>query len=260
MLSSSLSSSSRRVLFRSEEMVEVGKKIMNKLWDGLKEIRTDIKGWLRGIADFVGSVWDGIVEGAKSLWESAREEAEEEDEDSDDDSNDGDSIRGHASGGFPKSGQMFVAREDGIPEMVGSWGGRAAVANNTQITEGITRAVQSGMHSVMAPVISNMNALLGNATPSLAMVGSVRNSSPEEERLRSMVSQMAAMNTGAGSMPEDYLAIMIELLKKIIELIENLDLTVNIDIREIKKKLVDLDKRAGYQLKTTKEGGNTWQL
>ncbi len=34
-------------------------------------------------------------------------------------------ISGHASGGFPKSGQMFVAREDGIPEMVGKWGGRS---------------------------------------------------------------------------------------------------------------------------------------
>ena len=38
----------------------------------------------------------------------------------------------------------------------------------------------------------------------------------------------------------------LELLKKIIELIENLDLVVNIDIREIRKKLKDLEKRTGY--------------
>ena len=44
---------------------------------------------------------------------------------------------------------------------------------------------------------------------------------------------------------------MVELLKQIIELIEAMDLTVNIDIREIKKKLTDLDKRTGFQLRTT---------
>lgn len=41
------------------------------------------------------------------------------------------------------------------------------------------------------------------------------------------------------------------LLQRIIDLIEQMDLTVNIDIREIKKKLVELDKRNGYTLRTT---------
>lgn len=45
-----------------------------------------------------------------------------------------------AQGGFPAQGQMFVARESG-PEMVGTLGGRTAVANNDQIVEGITRGV-----------------------------------------------------------------------------------------------------------------------
>ena len=58
----------------------------------------------------------------------------------------------------------------------------------------------------------------------------------------------AGMNSG---MSDQYLLTMIELLQRIIELIENLDLTVNIDIREIKKKLVDLEKRSGYTLRTT---------
>jgi hypothetical protein len=40
---------------------------------------------------------------------------------------------------------------------------------------------------------------------------------------------------------------MIELLKKIIELIENLDLVVNIDIRELRRKLKDLEKRSGVK-------------
>lgn len=45
-----------------------------------------------------------------------------------------------ADGGFPDIGQMFIAREAG-PELVGTMGGRTAVANNDQITSGIYRAV-----------------------------------------------------------------------------------------------------------------------
>ena len=44
---------------------------------------------------------------------------------------------------------------------------------------------------------------------------------------------------------------MIALLGKIISLIEALDLVVNVDIREIHRKLKDLDKRTGYSLRTT---------
>ena len=47
-------------------------------------------------------------------------------------------------------------------------------------------------------------------------------------------------------MSEQYLIIMIDLLKKIIELIENFDLVVNIDIRELRQKLKDLEKRSGF--------------
>ena len=128
--------------------------------------RQDIKSWLGGIADFVGNVWDGIVDGAKNMFKRGKEEAEEE---SDSDSSgpggnsgyvdSGPGVKGHATGGFPKSGQMFVARENGLPEMVGSWGGKAAVANNMQITEGITRAVQSGMRACLAPLVSTMSQI-----------------------------------------------------------------------------------------------------
>ena len=45
-----------------------------------------------------------------------------------------------ADGGFPESGQMFIAREAGA-EMVGSIGRRTAVANNDQIVEGIANGV-----------------------------------------------------------------------------------------------------------------------
>lgn len=45
-----------------------------------------------------------------------------------------------AEGGFPQSGQLFIANEAG-PELVGQMGGRTAVANNTQIIQGIAVGV-----------------------------------------------------------------------------------------------------------------------
>ncbi len=45
-----------------------------------------------------------------------------------------------AEGGFPQQGQMFIAREAGA-EMVGSIGGKTAVANNDQIVDGIAGGV-----------------------------------------------------------------------------------------------------------------------
>lgn len=54
----------------------------------------------------------------------------------------------YASGGFPNMGQMFIAREAG-PELVGTIGGRTAVANNDQIvsavSSGVYRAVKAAM-------------------------------------------------------------------------------------------------------------------
>lgn len=237
-------------VFKPDAMIEIGKNIMNKLWDGLKSVWESITGWLQGCANFVSGVWDGIVEGAKSIFKSAKEDAEDDEEadDSDDwDYGTNSSVSGHASGGFPKSGQMFVAREDGIPEMVGSWGGRAAVANNQQITQGITQAVQRGMRACMAPLVSQITAMSQTAAPPLATMGTggtVAAYSYGGDRLQDMMDRAMASSNAAS---EEQLNVMIELLKKIIELIENLDLVVNIDIRELRRKLKDLEKRSGVK-------------
>jgi hypothetical protein len=61
-----------------------------------------------------------------------------------------------ASGGFVTSGQLFYAREAG-PELVGSIGGRTAVANNDQIVD----AVSDGVYRAIAPLMSGMQ---GGAT------------------------------------------------------------------------------------------------
>lgn len=48
-------------------------------------------------------------------------------------------FKGYEDGGYPSTGEIFYARENG-PELVGRIGNRTAVANNDQITEGISRA------------------------------------------------------------------------------------------------------------------------
>lgn len=68
-------------------------------------------------------------------------------------------ISGYATGGFPQSGEFFVAREAG-PEMVGRIGNKAAVANNDQITTAITNALINGL--------SGMN--LGQRQPNTTIV------------------------------------------------------------------------------------------
>lgn len=50
-----------------------------------------------------------------------------------------------AEGGVMQSAGLFVANENGVPEMVGRMGHHAAVANNGQIQDGIAQAVLSAL-------------------------------------------------------------------------------------------------------------------
>lgn len=60
-------------------------------------------------------------------------------------------VTAYGRGGFPKAGELFLANENG-PEMVGTMGGRTAVANSDQIVAGIAAGV--------ADANSEQNALL----------------------------------------------------------------------------------------------------
>lgn len=72
-------------------------------------------------------------------------------------------IKGYAIGGYPASGEMFIARENGIPEMVGSIGGRTAVANNDQIVE----AVSVGVYNAVVDAMSRSG---GNKQPTIVQI------------------------------------------------------------------------------------------
>ncbi len=88
-----------------------------------------------------------IKEAARSAWDaiqgaSARAEANIE-------ANGGLWTSNFASGGFPETGEVFLARENG-PEMVGTIGGRTAVANNHDIVA----AIEGGVYNAMAAVMT----------------------------------------------------------------------------------------------------------
>ena len=64
----------------------------------------------------------------------------------------------YKDGGFPVKGQMFIAREAG-PEMVGTIGGRTAVANNSQIVDAVSYGVYEA-NSEQNMLLREQNSLL----------------------------------------------------------------------------------------------------
>ena len=73
------------------------------------------------------------------------------------------STKGFASGGFPSTGQMFIAREAG-PELVGTIGGSTAVVNNDQIVESVSAGVYRAVSSALGKNGSNsvVQVFIGN--------------------------------------------------------------------------------------------------
>lgn len=125
-----------------------------------------------------------------------------------------------------------------IPDWVPGIGGESFGLNIPTIPE------------VSLPRLANGGYVQAN-TPQLAMIGDNRTQgeivSPED-KLQEMALRAAEMAQNGGA---EYMQMAVELLQRIISLIESMDLTVNIDIREIKKQLTNLENRTGYTLRTT---------
>lgn len=133
-----------------------GAKISGGFWEGFKEKWQGFTTWISNAWSNLKSWWQGLKLGAfdfktphlKVDWETL-------------DSNSilakflgfsavpHLSIQWYAQGGFPQSGQLFMAREAGA-ELVGTMGGRTAVANNDQIEAGIARGVEEANEGVVS--------------------------------------------------------------------------------------------------------------
>lgn len=117
-----------------EKALNTGKDFVENLKTGISDKWNSFKSWLSG----------------KSLNINARVNADY----------DFGSLPGRASGGFVDSGQIFMARENGIPELVGSMGNQTAVANNAQIVEGIASGVESAMDNTNSVILQMANAIV----------------------------------------------------------------------------------------------------
>lgn len=60
------------------------------------------------------------------------------------------------TGGTPKLGQLFYARENGKPELVGRQGRQAKVINNDQIITSTSKGVADAVYNVMTPVLTSL--------------------------------------------------------------------------------------------------------
>lgn len=112
-------------------LVDIGKNMMKSIWNGILSMGD----WLKNkVTDFFGGVGDGLSD-ALGIGKGTNVSVTQ--------------VAGFAQGGYPNSGELFFARENGIPEMVGRIGGRTAVANNDQISGAIEKAVVNGMLQIL---------------------------------------------------------------------------------------------------------------
>lgn len=60
------------------------------------------------------------------------------------------------TGGIPKMGELFYARENGKPELVGRQGRQTKVINNDQIIASTSKGVADAVYNVMTPVLTSL--------------------------------------------------------------------------------------------------------
>lgn len=141
---------------RYEELTATGKELEGQQKDITKEINYSTK-ILEGWSDTAGTALEGVNRKVKGF-KLAKLELEIEVKNpviKSTTTGSGQSkvvgrirAEAYATGGFPAEGEFFIAREAG-PELVGSIGGRTAVANNDQIVQAVSQGVYQAVKSAM---------------------------------------------------------------------------------------------------------------
>lgn len=130
---------------------------VNKSFDTVKDAMSEDKWTFEGVIDGLKKTFSSAVDGVKKIWNKFVNDADDEAE-----------IGGNkfkfklpkfAMGGFPEDG-LFLANHN---EMIGQFSnGRTAVANNTQIVEGISAGVYNAVSSAMAQYGSGNSGYIAN--------------------------------------------------------------------------------------------------
>lgn len=114
--------------------IGVVESAINWIIDGINKFIGGFSTVVQWAADILGENWGGINPFEKVKFDRIN-------------------IDAFAEGGYPNTGQLFMARENGITEMVGAIGNRSAVANNDQIVEGIRQGVYEAVSAAMAEML-----------------------------------------------------------------------------------------------------------
>lgn len=127
--------------------------ISNKL-DGFKKLFKDFAGQVGG---FFSDIWTGATGAISTVWTTVTTGTR---------ASRAQRITAHANGGSIAGGQLFIANENGTPEMIGKISGsnKTNVANNQMITDAIFEAVYNAIAEASnqrASTTSNNNSTVG---------------------------------------------------------------------------------------------------
>lgn len=106
------------------------------------------------------------------------------------------------------------------------------------------------IHNISIPKLAEGGFVKAN-TPQLAMIGDNRHYGEvvaPENKLEELLNRAVSLASNSG-LPAEYYEKMLSFLSRISEQIEAMDLTVYVDVREIKQRLTDLEGRSGYSLR-----------
>jgi phage-related protein len=228
-IKTSISTAWENVKSKTSEIWESIKEFVSGLWDTIK---TAVDEKFTAMKDAITGAWDTVKEKTKETWDGIWAD-----------------IKGIINMIIDGVENMANRVIDAINAMID------AVNEVADKIPGIGADFIPNIPNIHLPRLAQGGFVRAN-TPQLAMIGDNRHYGEivaPEDKMQEMVDRAVALasQTSSNGMSEQHLSIMANLLQRIIDLIEQMDLTVNIDIREIKKKLVELDKRNGYTLRTT---------
>lgn len=228
-IKTSISTAWENVKSKTSEIWESIKEFVSNLWDTIK---TAVDEKFTAMKDAIAGVWDTVRTKTKETWDGIWADIK--------------GIINMIINGVENMANRVI---DAINAMI------KAVNDVADKVPGIGAELIPKIPNIHLPRLAQGGFVRAN-TPQLAMIGDNRHYGEivaPEDKMQEMVDRAVALASqqNSGGMSEYYLEIMVQLLRNIIDLIERMDLTVNIDIREIKKKLVELDKRSGYTLRPT---------
>ena len=228
-IKTSISTAWENVKSKTSEIWESIKEFVSNLWDTIK---TAVDEKFTAMKDAIAGVWDTVRTKTKETWDGIWADIK--------------GIINMIINGVENMANRVI---DAINAMI------KAVNDVADKVPGIGAELIPKIPNIHLPRLAQGGFVRAN-TPQLAMIGDNRHYGEivaPEDKMQEMVDRAVglASQTSSNNMSDCYLEIMVQLLRNIIDLIERMDLTVNIDIREIKKKLVELDKRSGYTLRPT---------